>query len=133
MGNFYEVQKKGTGYVMWTLEEWIKLTIKGLSYLMPFFVRRTSTGCIDVGIKRNKIFLTAPTALRVTHPLTSILKNCRYLFSQFSIRWRRYTKITRNLSWFLFYLVIKMGTFTSNSRFRFFWSWRYEIYEKNWI
>ena len=53
---------------------------------MPFFVRRTSTGRIDVGIKRNKIFLKAPTALRVTHPLTSILKNCRYLFSQFSIR-----------------------------------------------
>ena len=74
-GNFYEVQKKGTGYVMWILEEWRKLTIKGLSYLMPFFVRRTSTGRIDVGIKRNKIFLKAPTALRVTHPLTSILKN----------------------------------------------------------
>ena len=73
---------------------------------MRFFVRRTSTGHIDVAIKRTKIFLTAPTALRVTHPLTSILKNCRYLFSRFSIRRRRYTKITRNLSWFLFYLVI---------------------------
>ena len=53
---------------------------------MPFFVHRTSTGRIDVGIKRNKIFLKAPTALRVTHPLTSILKNCRYLFSRSSIR-----------------------------------------------
>ena len=64
---------------MGTLEEWKKITIKGLGYLMPFIVRRTSTGRIDIGITRNKIFLTAPTALRVTHPLTGILKNCRYL------------------------------------------------------
>ena len=71
--------KKGTGYVMGTLEEWKKITIKGLGYLMPFIVRRASTSRIDVGITRNKIFLTAPTALRVTHPLTGILKNCRYL------------------------------------------------------
>ena len=46
---------------------------------MPFIVRRTKTGRIDVGITRNIIFLTPPTDLRVTHPLTGILKNCRYL------------------------------------------------------
>ena len=46
---------------------------------MPFIVRRTKTGGIDVGITMNKIFLTAPTGLRLTHPLTGILKNCRYL------------------------------------------------------
>ena len=76
--DFYEVQKKGTGYVMGTLDEWRKLVPKGLDHLMPFIVRRTSSGCIDVGITRNKIFLTAPTGLRVSHPLTGILKNCRF-------------------------------------------------------
>ena len=77
-GHFYEVQKKGTGYVTRTLNEWRKLVPKGLGHLMPFIVRRTSSGCIDVGITRNKIFLTAPTGLRVSHPLTGILKNCRF-------------------------------------------------------
>ena len=64
---------------MGTLEEWRKLVLKGLGYLMPFTVHRTKTGHVDVGITNNKIFLTAPTALRVTHPLTGILKKCRYL------------------------------------------------------
>ena len=77
--DFYEVQKKGTGYVMGTLDEWRKLVPKGLGHLMPFIVRRTSSGHRDVGITRNKIFLTAPTGLRVSHPFTGILKNCRYL------------------------------------------------------
>ena len=62
-----------------TLDEWRKLVPKGLSHLMPFIVRRTSSGSIDVGITRNKIFLRAPTALRVSYHLTGILKNCRYL------------------------------------------------------
>ena len=73
-GDFYEVQKQGTGYVTETWEEWRKLVLKGLGYLIPFIVRRTKTGRIDVSITRNKIFLTAPT-----HPLAGILKNCRYL------------------------------------------------------
>ena len=77
--DFYEVQKKGTEYVMGTLDNWIKLIPKALGHLMPFIVRRTSSGRIDVGITRNKIFLTAPTGLRVSHPLTGILKNCGYL------------------------------------------------------
>ena len=77
--DFYEVKKKGTGYVMGTLEEWRKLTIKGLGYLMPFIVRRTSSSRIDVSISRNKIFLTAPTGFRTSDPLTGILQNCRYL------------------------------------------------------
>ena len=64
---------------MGTLDEWRKLVPKGLGHLMPFIVRRTSSGRIDVGITRNKIFLTAPTALRISYPLTGILKNCRYL------------------------------------------------------
>ena len=64
---------------MGALDEWRKLVPKGLRHLMPFIVRRTSSGCIDVGITRNKIFLTAPTGLRVSHPLTGILKTCRYL------------------------------------------------------
>ena len=70
--DFYEVQKKGTGYVMGTLDEWRKLVPKGLGHLMPFIVRRTSSGRIDVGITRNKIFLTAPTALRVSYPLKKL-------------------------------------------------------------
>ena len=64
---------------MRTLDEWRKLVPKGLGHLMPFIVHRTSSGRINVGITRNKIFLTAPTALRVSYPLTGILKNCRYL------------------------------------------------------
>ena len=76
---FMKLKKKGTGYVMGTLEEWRKLTIKGLGYLMPFIVRRTSSGHIDVGITRNKIFLTDSTALGTSDPLAGILKNCRYL------------------------------------------------------
>ena len=71
-GDFYEVQKKGTGYLMETLDEWRKLVPKGLGHLMPFIVRRTSSGRIDVGITRNKMFFTAPTGLRVSHPLTGI-------------------------------------------------------------
>ena len=59
---------------MGTLEEWRKLVLKGLGYLMPFIVLRTKTGRIDVGITRNRIFLTAPTALRVTDPLRHIKK-----------------------------------------------------------
>ena len=43
---------------------------------MPIIVHRTSSGHIDVGITRINIFLTAPTALRVSYPLTGILKNC---------------------------------------------------------
>ena len=64
---------------MGVLDEWRKLVPKGLGHLMPFIVRRTSSGRIDVGITRNKIFLTAPTALRVSYSLTGISKNCRYL------------------------------------------------------
>ena len=64
---------------MGILEEWRKLVLKGLGYLMPFIVRRTQTGPIDVGITRNKLLLTAPTTLRVTGLFTGILKNCRYL------------------------------------------------------
>ena len=77
-GDFYEVQKKGTGYVMGTLVEWRKLVPKGEGYLMPFVVRRTSRGRIDVGITRNKIFLTPSRELR-TQTKKSILKNCKYL------------------------------------------------------
>ena len=78
-GHFYEVQRKGTGYVMGTLDEWRNLVPKGLGHLMPFILRRTISSHIDVDITRNKIFLTAPTGLRVSHPLTGILKNCRYI------------------------------------------------------
>ena len=65
--------------MMGTFDEWRKLVPKGLGHLMPFIVRRTSSGRIDVGITRNKIFLTAPTALRVSHPLTGILKSSSYI------------------------------------------------------
>ena len=64
---------------MGTLDEWRKLVPKGLDHLIPFIVHRTSSSCIDVGITRNKIFLTAPSGLRVSDLLTGILKNCRYL------------------------------------------------------
>ena len=76
--DFYEVQKKVTGYVMGTLNEWRKLVPKGLGHLMPFIVRRTSSGRIDVGITRNKIFFTPPTQLRLP-TREDILKNCKQL------------------------------------------------------
>ena len=40
-GDFYEVQKKSTGYMMRTLGEWQKLVLKGEGNLMPFIIRRT--------------------------------------------------------------------------------------------
>ena len=76
--DFYEVQNKGTEYVMGTLVEGRKLVPKGEGHLMPFIVRRTTRGCIDVGITRNKIFLTPPRELR-TQTKEGISKNCKYL------------------------------------------------------
>ena len=43
---------------MGTLREWQKLVPKRLGHLMPLIVHRTSSGCIDGGIPRNKIFFT---------------------------------------------------------------------------
>ena len=77
-GDFCAVQKKGTGYVMGTLVERRKLVPKGESHLMPFIVRRTSMGRIDVGITRNIIFLTLPRELG-TQTKEDILKNCKSL------------------------------------------------------
>ena len=77
-GNFYEVQKKGTGYVTRTLNEWRKLVPKGLGHLMPFIVCRTSSCHIDVSITRNIIFLTPPTGFRGP-TREGMLKNCKYL------------------------------------------------------
>ena len=57
-GDFYEVQKKGTGYVIRTLSESQKLVPKGEGNLMPLIIHRTKDLCIDVGITRNVIFLT---------------------------------------------------------------------------
>ena len=65
LGGFYEVHKKVTGYVMGTLREWQKLVPKRLGHLMSFIVRRTSSGRIDVGITRNKIFFTPIKSIRL--------------------------------------------------------------------
>ena len=54
--DFYEVQKKGTGYVMGTLDEWRKLVPKGLGHLMPFIVRRTSRHTKKLQIFRQAIY-----------------------------------------------------------------------------
>ena len=40
-GDFYEVQEKGTGYVVGTLLEWQKSVPKGEGYLMPFILKKT--------------------------------------------------------------------------------------------
>ena len=63
---------------MGTLVEWRKLAPKGEGHLMPFIVPGTSSGCIDVGITRNVIFLTPPRELR-TQTKEGVLKNCKYL------------------------------------------------------
>ena len=76
--DFYEVQKKSTGYVIGTLVEWRKLVPKGEGHLMPFIVRRTLSRRIDVGITGDVIFLTPPRELR-TQSKEGILKNCKYL------------------------------------------------------
>ena len=62
-GDFYEVQEKGTGYVMGTLLEWQKLVPKGEGYLMPFILRKTISSIIEVRITINTIFFTPPIAL----------------------------------------------------------------------
>ena len=64
-GDFYEVQKKGAGYVKGTLRDWQKLVPKGLDHLMPFIVHRTSSGCIDVSITKNKKFFTPIKSIRL--------------------------------------------------------------------
>ena len=58
-------KKKGTGYVMGTLLEWQKLLPKGEGHLMPFILRKTTSGTIEVGITRNTIFFTSPVKLRL--------------------------------------------------------------------
>ena len=63
--DFYEVQKKGTGYVMGTLREWQKLVPKGEGHLMSFVLHKTTSGIIKVGITRNTIFFTPPIKLRL--------------------------------------------------------------------
>ena len=63
---------------MGTLDELRKLVPKEEGHLVPFIVRRTSSGRIDVSITRNAIFLTPPRDLRI-HTKEDILKNCRYL------------------------------------------------------
>ena len=77
-GDFYEVKKKGTGYVMGTLSEWQKLVPKGEGNLMSFIIRRTKDLRIDVGITRNVTFLIPPKKLRMAWPSNGILKSCHY-------------------------------------------------------
>ena len=64
---------------MRTLREWQKLVPKGDGHLMPFILRKTTSGIIDVGIMRNTIFFTPPIVLRLSFPITGILKNCKHL------------------------------------------------------
>ena len=64
---------------MGTLREWQKLVPKGDGHLMPFNLPKTTSGIIEVGIRRNIIFFTPPIALRLSYPRTGILKNCKYL------------------------------------------------------
>ena len=131
-GDFYEVQKKGTGYVMGTLDEWRKLVPKGLGHLMPFIVRRTSSGHIDVGITRNKIFLTAPTALRVSFPLTGILKNWRYL-GDFQLDEVDTKELQAIYPDFCFTFLSKFVCLPQIRDIDFFWRRRYGFHAKNWI
>ena len=112
--DIYEVQKKGTGYVMGTLVEWRNIVPKGEGHLMSFIVRRTSRGRIDVGITRNKIFLTPSRELRTQTK-------------------EAYKTITRNVSRFLFYIFRKVCTPTSDSWYRFFWLRRYALNTTYWI
>ena len=129
-GDFYEVQKKGTGYVMGTLDEWRKLVPKGLGHLMPFIVRRTSSGSIDVGITRNKIFLTAPIGLRVSHPLTGILKNCRYL-GDFQLDETDTKELQAIYPDFCFTFLSKFVCLPQIRDIDFFWRRRYGFHAKN--
>ena len=75
---FLKFKKKGTGHGIGTLDEWRKLVPKEESHLKPFFVRKTSRGCVDVGITRNVIFLILPRDLRI-QTKDGILKNCKCL------------------------------------------------------
>ena len=46
---------------------------------MPFILRKTTSGIIEVRITRNTIFFTLPITLRLSYPRTGTLKNCKYL------------------------------------------------------
>ena len=115
---------------MGTLNEWRKLVAKGLDHLMPFIVRRTSSGRIDVGITRNKIFLTAPTGLRVSHPLTGILKNCRYL-GDFELDEADTKELQAIYPDFCFTFLSKFVPLPQIRDIDFFWRRRYGFHAKN--
>ena len=115
---------------MGTLDEWRKLVPKGLGHLMPFIIRRTSSGCIDVGITRNKIFLTAPTALRVSFPLTGILKNWRYL-GDFQLDEVDTKELQAIYPDFCFTFLSKFVCLPQIRDIDFFWRRRYGFHAKN--
>ena len=115
---------------MGTLDEWRKLVPKGLGHLMPFIIRRTSSGRIDVGITRNKIFLTAPTALRVSFPLTGILKNCRYL-GNFQLDEADTRELQAIYPDFCFTFLSKFVCLPQIRDIDFFWRRRYGFHAKN--
>ena len=103
---------------MGTLREWQKLVPKGDGHLMPFNLPKTTSGIIEVGIRRNIIFFTPPIALRLSYPRTGILKNCKYL-RDFNLT-ETDTKELQAIYLFiylsiLFYLFINICTFASNS------------------
>ena len=109
--DFYEVQKKGIGYVLGTLGEWQELVPKGEGHLMPLILCKTTSGIIEVGITRNTIFFTPPIKLRFSGPRTGILKNCKYLRDYKSTE-----ADTKELqARFMFYLFIIIRTFAFDS------------------
>ena len=46
---------------------------------MPFILRKTTSGIIEVRITRNTIFFTLPITLRLSYSRTGTLKSCKYL------------------------------------------------------
>ena len=51
---------------------------------MPFILRKTTSGIIEVRITRNIRFFTPSIALRLSYPRTGMLKNCKY-FKDFKL------------------------------------------------
>ena len=71
--NFYETEKKGTGYVVGNLREKQELIIKGKAYLQPITIKGHSIVTID----RYRQFFIRPIIIRKSYD--NLLKNWKHL------------------------------------------------------
>ena len=71
--NFYEIEKKGTGFAVGNLTKKQNLIRQGKAYLQPITIKGHKIATID----RYKTFFRPPTLIRKRYD--NILKNCHYI------------------------------------------------------